>query len=429
MNFQEWYAARGLKFVAKRATKLTSRYGISAQRSINRIKESMVTLAKYGCAPTFFTPGLVVERYPRFIQSLQSDGAEIAVHSYQHKDLRYMELSDAIEQLNKALRVYEKYGIENYGFRCPYLGWSDELLTKLPMGMFDYSSNRAIWVGVPSHNGSGDQSVMFNKLHDFYRPQLLAEAVSTPWIQPNLFEIPVCVPDDLQLHDGLNLESEGISQAWIETLKKTYQRGELFNLIFHPELSSICRQSFEDLLQEIRLLTPAVWVARNRDISNWWKEKASFKVAVHPDNDGLLLEFSCTPRAVILARGVDAPDSAEVWDGSYFRLTSKTLILPDHQYPFIGLDSNAPADIVSFLEGQGYIVETSDKAAACGTYINADTLSRLGNPVQLVDYIEASPGPLVRFWRWPNGAKSALSITGDLDALTLLDYASRLFVQ
>jgi len=83
MNVKKWFATRGLKFVVQRASKLFSRYGISAQRSTNRIEVSMQTLARFGCAPTFFTPDIVVERYPRFIQGLQSEGAEIAVHSYQ----------------------------------------------------------------------------------------------------------------------------------------------------------------------------------------------------------------------------------------------------------------------------------------------------------------------------------------------------------
>jgi len=49
--------------------------------------------------------------------------------------------------------------------------------------------------------------------------------------------------------------------------------------------------------------------------------------------------------------------------------------------------------------------------------------------LELIETIEASPGPLVRYWRWPDGAKSALAVTGDMDALTLLDYAARLLAR
>ena len=40
-------------------------------------------------------------------------------------------------------------------------------------------------------------------------------------------------------------------------------------------------------------------------------------------------------------------------------------------------------------------------------------------------HVEASTGPLVRVWRWPDGARSAVSIAGDLDALSITDYLAR----
>ena len=297
------------------------------------------------------------------------------------------------------------------------------------MGFFGYSSNRAIWLDVPHLNQNNMKSMMFNTLRRFYNPKSSTETICMPWTRSNMIEIPVCVPDDLQLHDGLNLDSEGISQAWIEMLHQTHRRGELFNLIFHLELSSFYIQSFEDLLHQAIHLKPAVWIARLSDIADWWREKSAFKVDVFPDSDGLLLEFSCTPRATILVRGLGPLNSEGLWDGAYSRLPTNTLTLPVGQRPFVGLDNNAPDGVVSFLQEQGYIVETGEIASSCGTYIDAETISRLSSQVEIVSTIEASPAPMVRFWRWPDGAKSALSITGDLDALTLLDYTSRLFAR
>ena len=48
------------------------------------------------------------------------------------------------------------------------------------------------------------------------------------------------------------------------------------------------------------------------------------------------------------------------------------------------------------------------------------------SPVELIRYIEESEGPLMRFSNWPSEAKSALCLAGDLDALSLRDYARRL---
>jgi hypothetical protein len=92
------------------------------------------------------------------------------------------------------------------------------------------------------------------------------------------------------------------------------------------------------------------------------------------------------------------------------------------------LPADAPKEVVSFLHNQGYVLDTGETATRCGTYIDAATLARLTSEAALIDYIEAATSPLVRYWRWPGGAKSAMCITGDLDALTLLDYGSRLLV-
>jgi hypothetical protein len=429
MNVRKWFKARGLKFVVERATKLFSRYGISAHRSTSRIEDTMQTLARYGTAPTFFTPGIVVQRYSQFIQALQAQGAEIAVHSYQHVDLRTLKLAEAIEQLKKAIRVFETNKIESCGFRCPYLSYSDELLDALPVGMFEYSSNRAIWVGVPTLDHAGDQNIIFTTLRRFYNPQLSSETVSTPWVRPNFFEIPVCVPDDLQLYDGINLAPEKISEVWIEMLYQMHQKGELYNLIFHPELSSVCGQPFMDTLQQAALLKPAVWVARLRDISNWWKEKSHFDIELHEDKFGLQVSFLCTPRATILARGLSMLDSQSSWDGEYHQLQDRTIRLPVGLRPMIGIEKNVPLQVVNFLKQQGYIVDISNSASRCSIYFDSDMIANLDKETQLIDTIEKSHSPLLRYWRWPDGAKSALSITGDLDAITLLDYATRLFTR
>jgi hypothetical protein len=395
---------------------------------MDRIEDSLTTLERFGCAPTFFTPGIVVKRNSQFIQGLQEKGVEIAVHSYQHIDLSSLTLVKANEQLNKAIETFTHNGIETHGFRCPYLSCSDELLESLPEGLFGYSSNRAIWLDVHNLDQNTGQSVIYNTLRRFYNPKSFAETISMPWSHSNMIEIPVCVPDDLQLHDGLNLDWKGISQAWIEMLHQTHQRGELFNLIFHPELGSVCKQSFEDLLGQAIKLKPAVWIARLRDIYNWWREKSKFGVKIYSTSTGLQIEFTCSPRATILARGLGLDTKQQAWDEKYYWLKSKIFELPPNPRPFVGLASTVPDHVVSFLQEQGYILDNSEEAIRCGIYVDDALLAKLPNRVQLIKYIEASDRPLVRYWRWPNGARSALSVTGDLDALSLMDYVTRLFV-
>ena len=416
-------------YVRRRAAILWDRYGLTPSKAASRIESLIATLAEHGCAPTLPTPGQVVQRYPKFIRHLQSEGAEIALHGYHHVDLGAYPTAEAEEQLRKAIEIFSQHGIEAYGFRCPYLSCTDDLLDALPQGMFEYSSNRAIWWDVVSPSDAGSVAPLFDVPQAFYKAKSALEVVCVPCTHSNMFEIPVCVPDDLQLHDGLQLGTEGMTQAWSQILHRTHQRGELFTLLFHPELASRCEQSLVAVLGEAERLHPSVWIARLRDIGSWWQEKSSFGVAISHSAETMHLSFVCSERATILVRGLDAGGSERAWDESYYQLSTKELDIPAEPRPFVGLPASTPEQTVSFLQEQGYILDSGETATSCGTYIDAATLARVTTEVELINHIEASAGPLVRYWRWPDGAKSAMCVTGDLDALTLLDYASRLLAR
>lgn len=437
MKLRKWYAARGPGFILRRATALLGRYGLTSSAAVQRIEGCVKTLAEHGCPPTLPTPGRVVQRYPQFMRRLQDMGAEIAVHGYDHVELAAYPPAEARHQLLRAVKVFGRYGIEASGFRCPYLSWSEELIAELPKGVFGYSSNAAIRWDVPAATGarhtaegsavaSGQTAEVLYRL---YKPASASDTVCVPWTRPNLVEIPVCVPDDLELHDSLQLSPDGIAQAWIQILHRTFERGELFDLLFHPELAEQHREPFVAVLREAKSLHPSVWMATLREISDWWREKAGFDVATSLTATGLLISFNCSERATILAKGLDACHSEQAWNGGYHLVRARTLRVPAEPRPFVGLSADVPARTVSFLREQGYIVETGDTARRCVTYIDAATLARLPSTVALVNHIEAASGPLVRYWRWPDAARSALCISGDLDALTVLDYAARLFAR
>jgi len=64
----------------------------------------------------------------------------------------------------------------------------------------------------------------------------------------------------------------------------------------------------------------------------------------------------------------------------------------------------------------------------CGIYLGDAGLVYLAIETRHIDFIETYASPIVRNLHWPNGAKSAMSITGKLDALSLPDYLSRLVI-
>jgi peptidoglycan/xylan/chitin deacetylase (PgdA/CDA1 family) len=423
----KWLKPRGFHYIIIRLLSLLQRYGITTTRAGKRIEDSVRQLALHGCYPTFPTPGRVVDHNAGFFRKLQAIGVEFAVHGYNHVDFHNLSHAEAACQFIRASDAFQRNGIQYDGFRCPYLSYTDDLVDAIPADMFKYSSNKAIWWNVVPTDTTNRTTAIFDSLRQFYQAELSEVILSIPRLSHNLLEIPVSVPDDIQLYDGLRLGQEGTKRAWLELLRQTQRRGEIFVLMFHPELFDQCMPALESVLTQARNLTPAVWVTQLREVSRWWCEKSGFRATISFEPSWVRVDFNCSERATLLVRNIVADAQTHTWDGVYEVLDDRSLALPADQHPFVGLSPEFPEPTRSFIEDQGYIVVSSPEARHCTVYLDSAVLAKLDNPVQLIEHIESSPGPLVRFWRWPNEAKSALCVTGDLDALSLVDYASRLF--
>jgi hypothetical protein len=415
-----WLRRRKGGYLVDRLAAVVRRYGVTRTRAKKRIRAVVESLAVFGCQPTFPTPGRVVQSAPEFFREIQSLGSELALHGYDHVDFRDLPPSQARAQLELAAAAYVRNGIDYRGFRCPYLSYEDRLLDLLPDGV-GYSSNKAIWWDVPSLSRSKRGSRTLTTMEGFYATDRADDVVSVPTMRGDVVEIPASLPDDLLLHDGLQLGPDGSQQAWVEILHETHRRGELFTLVFHPECFSLLKRAIDAVLTEAGSLLPGVWVARLRDIEGWWREKASFSADV---TDGTI-RFHCSERATILVRSVDGAGPTRPWHGSYDLLDSRTLTLQDSSRPLLGIAPGTPRQAIDFLADQGYLLDASDSGERCSLVIDAAVVERAGTDVALAQHIESAGSPLVRYWRWPSGNRSALSLSGDLDALSLVDYALR----
>jgi hypothetical protein len=426
-----WIGLRSVLYVCFRLIALLKRYGLTASRAKRRTLDCVDTLARHDCRPTFPTPGQVVHRNGAFCRELQRRGAELAIHGYHHLDFRALSDDEAHSQFARAASAYEQNGIRPDGFRCPYLSYVERVNRLLPPAL-EYSSNKAIeWDVVRPEDsrraGPGARAV-FEGLSRFYQPVPSRTHVSVPSMTGQLVEIPVCLPDDLQLLDGLKLDHSAMLEAWTDLLHQTHRRGELFDVLFHPESFDRSGPVLEAVLRKARTLRPSVWITQLRDINQWWREKSRFGISTFYESGFVRLEFRCSERATILTRHIETGERTSAWDGSYRVLESRTLRLnASEKRPFVGVAADPDDAVVAFLAEQGYIVETGSAATACATYLGPIERARAQEPAQLIEWIERSATPLVRFWRWPSNARSALCVTGDLDALSLTDYAARLF--
>jgi peptidoglycan/xylan/chitin deacetylase (PgdA/CDA1 family) len=420
-SVRHWLRTRDRTYIAARGRNIADRYGITSSKAQKRLLECTEILASHGCFPTFPTPGRVARRSPEFFRELQHAGSELAVHGYDHVDFRSLTLEQAHAQFTRAMQTFTDAGIEFSGFRCPYLSFTDELLDAVPTDLLQYGSNDAILWGARADEITAGRGGLGRGLRELYQAEPAESTVAVPRFKGPLLEIPAALPDDLQLYDALELGEEGVTAAWSDVLERTHERGELFTVLFHPEAFFEVRVPLEGLLTSARSATPGVWIARLREINEWWREKARFSWEL--DASAILLH--CSDRATVLVRELDANGATRPWRGRYRVLDGRRIEVGDH-YPLVGIAPGVSADVSTFLRDQGYLVYDGENPGRCTVLIEPSTTQGIANEVELLAHVESSRGPLVRFSRWPDEAGSALSLTGDLDALSLVDYGLRL---
>ena len=169
-----------------------------------------------------------------------------------------------------------------------------------------------------------------------------------------------------------------------------------------------------------------MWVARLRDISDWWKEKGEYNIQIDRENGKYYLSIDPPKRATLLERGLHSGQFSEDWDGRYQRYLKNQINITSDRLPIIGISRGLSEWVQNSLDGMGYISIGLDDWEDCTIKITAETINHWDNPVKLIAGIEGLNVPLVRFWPWPDGYRSAICLSGDLDALSLMDYATRL---
>jgi hypothetical protein len=409
-------------YLASRLRAVFGRYGLGSRRAKERVRRCVRTLASHGFQPTFATPGRVVERDPGFFRELRDAGVELAVHGYDHADFRRLTTRQAAWQIERALAAYSRNGIPCEGFRCPYLSCTPEVRSILPDGAFEYSSNRAVASGAIRVDAAGP---VFAQLARNYRAASSHEVVCTPAIEDGLVELPASVPDDLQLCDGLGLGPDGMADAWVAMLRESHERGELFVPLFHPEAYDLLEGAVDGLLEAAARAHPPVWLTQLRHVARWWRARRGFGVAAQADEGGMRVRLDCDDAATVMVRAWPWPAATRPWDGAWAVLDDRTVRIEDSTRPFVGVTGVERAT-VDFLREQGYVVEEGGAAERCSVRLTGRAVAELGSRRALLAHVEASPGPLLKYSRWPSEAKSAFCLAGDLDALSLRDYAERL---
>ena len=406
----------------RRVGAICSRYG-PTPRSMSRWVAQIVQLLQHlNCFGTFPVTTGPLTRNDRLVDYNRVLNAEFAVHGYFHIDHSRLPFQQQLAHLQRARRFFLKKGTPCHGFRAPYLRWNDDTLRAVREAGFLYDSSQALAWNVVE----GLEPDSYHRALNFYRAIAASDFPALPRSQDGLVRIPYCLPDDEALVDRFHFtDAWPISGIWQSILAETHAAGELFTLGLHPERIGVCEVPLMQTIERARALSPAVWFARLDEIARWWMQRTEAVVSISQDKPGKYSVSVKGPEGLtVLARGVVVLTPAQPWGNRYACLSTIPFKVSSQIRPFIGVSPRSSAYLGSFLRQQGYIVE---RAASPGTH--AYFLDRPDFGIEheraLLADIEQGDFPLVRLGRWPNGAQSALCVTGDIDAMTMWDYGLR----
>jgi peptidoglycan/xylan/chitin deacetylase (PgdA/CDA1 family) len=420
--------SRGPRNLLKRAMAILNRFGISAHRFQRRLLRYSAVMRKHGCVPTFAITAVTLKRHPRLVQQLSREGIEFAVHGYVHTDYKMLSADEQKQHFQRAIGVFNDCRIPFVGFRAPFLRANGSTAGTLADLGFSYDSSRVIrWDVFDETEYASRPRRAYRRLVDFYRPLDSRRYLALPRFSDGLVEIPVSIPDDEAMVDRLGITDEArITDIWRAILRRTHERGEIFTVQLHPERVSLCEPAVTKVLEEARELAPPVWVATLAEIAQWWKERSRFVFDISPgEGGGYRVLARCSERATVLLKNCRAEAASQEWAEGWKSIGPRQFLLRSPARPVIGVAPDTSQAAVDFLVSEGFLVERSARRSDYGLYL-AD-LVKFGEADEkaLVARVQSADAPLLRFWRWPSDARSALSVTGDIDSITLTDFALR----
>ncbi|MBI5030562.1 MAG: polysaccharide deacetylase family protein [Chloroflexi bacterium] len=414
---------KGLPGMLRRAETIRQRYGLTPKQMDRTLGHFVTLLGKYKCGATFPITTAILGRSRGVVEKYQAQRIEFAAHGYYHTDQTLLSFDQQLEQSLAARQLFADRGVRCDGFRSPYLRFNPMTLAAIKQAGFVYDSSQALAWDIPKEMETPE----YRRALDFYGAVSAAVYPALPRWDNDLIRIPYCLPDDEAFVDRFHTNPARMTELWSSILKSTHVRGELFTVAIHPERILFCQQALSRVLDDARKLQPRVWMTQLYQIADWWKARTQAQVRVTDDASGETTVLVNGLEGVrLFARHVQVTSETRNWDHSFVQAESPFIKFRAARRPFIGVSPSSPAYLSSFLRQQGYIVQVSSEAMNYSFYLDRSHFV-YEDERPLLDEIEQGDFPLVRIGRWPNGARSALCVTGDIDALTIWDYALRIF--
>lgn len=413
---------KGLRNVIKRIVTIFRRYGITSKKMDQALRYFGEILSQYSCGASFPITAVVLARNTGVIEKYQAQNIEFSVHGNKHVDHTNLTINNQRSSFTEARRLFGKRGVKSSGFRAPYLRFNENTLQAISESGFIYDSSSSLYWNVLG----GAETDSYTKALGFYGAVSAERYPALPKIINGIIEIPYCLPDDESLVERLSFDDqEKMAQPWLDIMRATYDRGELFTLGLHPERIHLCEFPLRKVLEEARKQNPKIWIARLDEIATWWLNRSKSKPHIlSNDNGEYIIKINRRHGITVLGRNLNLLTASKNWVGSDRILLGASIKFRSNIRPFIGISKNSSPSLKSFLTQNGYIVEYADFDDNHSIFLDYKNFSAEEEKPLLEKLINLDK-PMIRFGVWPNECKSSLCITGDIDALTVGDYILR----
>lgn len=399
--------------ILRRSFTLTRTFGLTTSKYGQLLRRYREILSDHGQRGTFPTTAVTLQRHPAVLQRLADAGNELAVHGLTHIDHSRRDLEAQTDAMTRARAMFRQLGFSPEGFRCPYLWWNDATPVAARRAGFSYVSNQAyLW-------GDFDCGGVRRLYHVAGRPPIS----SLPFTRSGIIEIPVSLPDDFLLAVRWKLGPDEIAAVWSDMLSGLVRKGEMLTLELHPELLPQCAPALIALLRQAGE-AGEVWIPTLAEVARWWRTRRDFDAVATPGDGRLAVTVRAPPDSALEVRkrrSRAAPTTGSEWRPA----PDGPLDFPGDVIPFVAVPPTTGDEDLLALRERGFVCRITDEPRRYGAHLTAREL-RMLSIEDRVARIEAADGPLLRLRPWPKGKRAALCVTGDVDCLTLWDYAWRL---
>ncbi len=408
--------SRGPRNAITRLPTIVNRFGLTARKSQSHLEALLAVTDRHSVRPTLPVTAVTARRNPYVLEWLRDRGVELAAHGYVHNDYATIPRGEQFEQVKLAREQLDELGFHVDGWRCPYSRWNGDTLDALRATGFRYDATPVYaWPAFEQEDVtmSDEARADYRRLCTLFNVRDAGSMAVLPSTEGGLLRIPMSIPQDEDMVDRLHLDPATMARVWLRVLKDSRDHGETFVICLHPERAVLCNSPLDATLAEARSFGD-VWLATLGDIASWWLKRAPTKVSVKEEGAGRWLVTSEAAASVVTRHG-----SIEL-DGSGSAVVEQT------KKPVVAYGSAWTSATIDRIQEAGFLTERAESPN--GHYaVNLDSLAHPSSPPdKTIRALQGLQETLIRVAPWPKGFRSCVSVTGDIDALTLFDFAMRL---